>query len=154
MTDLELPDTMPKWMVDHIKQYVGSGGAEGHLWDSTAAGGPGMLPTLLLTTIGRRSGKARAMPLIYGESDGSYVVIASKGGSPRHPAWYLNLADRPEVGVQIATRRFDARARTSAGEERARLWRQMVEIYPPYVDYQEKTEREIPVVVLEPLGDG
>ncbi|MEM7025041.1 MAG: nitroreductase family deazaflavin-dependent oxidoreductase [Pseudomonadota bacterium] len=154
MSDIEIPEGMPQWMADHIRQYVGSGGAEGHMWDSTSVGGPGLLPTLLLTTRGRRSGKARVMPLIYGESNGSYVIVASKGGAPKHPAWYLNLVSEPDVDIQVATKRLTAKARTASGAERQRLWDQMVEIYPPYADYQNKTDREIPVVVLDPVGSG
>lgn len=154
MTDIEIPEGMPKWMADHVRQYADSGGAEGHMWDSTSVGGPGLLPTLLLTTAGRRSGKTRVMPLIYGESGGGYVIVASKGGAPKHPAWYLNLEALPEVGVQVATERFTAKARTASGEERRRLWEQMVDIYPPYADYQKKTDREIPVVVLDPVRNG
>lgn len=83
------------------------------------------------------------MPLIYGESGGSYVIVASKGDAPKHPAWYLNLAGEPEVCVQVGTERFTAKARTASGEERQR--------YPPYVNYQKKTDREIPVVVIDPV---
>jgi deazaflavin-dependent oxidoreductase (nitroreductase family) len=154
MTDIEIPEGMPKWMADHVRQYVGSGGVEGHMWDSSSVGGPGLLPTLLLTTTGRRSGKTRTMPLIYGESGGSYVIVASKGGAPKHPAWYLNLDALPEVGVQVGTERFTAKARTASGAERQRLWAQMAGIYPPYLDYQNKTDREIPVVVLDPVRNG
>ena len=121
------------------------------MWDSTPVGGPGPIPTLLLTTTGRRSGKPIVMPLIYGEADGNYVVVASKGGAPQHPGWYLNLAAQPQVEVQVIDKRFRAKARTSTGTERARLWEKMATIYPPYNDYQKKTEREIPVVVLEPV---
>lgn len=154
MTEIEIPETLPKWMADHMRQYIGSGGAEGHMWDSTSVGGPGLLPTLLLTTTGRRSGKTWTMPLIYGESGGSYVIVASKGGAPKHPAWYLNLDAEPDVSVQVATKRFTAKARTASGDERQRLWQQMAEIYPPYLDYQKKTDREIPVVVLDPVRNG
>jgi len=91
------------------------------------------------------------MPLIYGEADGNCVVVASKGGAPQHPGWYLNLAAQPQVEVQVLAKRFRAKARTAAGTERARLWEKMAAIYPPYNDYQKKTEREIPVVVLEPV---
>ena len=80
------------------------------------------------------------------------MVVASKGGAPAHPAWYLNLAADPEVQVQVKADRFAARARTSAGDERARLWQQMVGIYAPYEKYQQMTEREIPVVVLDPIA--
>ncbi len=124
------------------------------MWDSSSVGGPGLLPTLLLTTTGRRSGKTRTMPLIYGESGGGYVIVASKGGAPKHPAWYLNLDAEPEVGVQVGAERFTAKARTASAEQRQRLWQQMAAIYPPYLDYQNKTDREIPVVVLDPVRNG
>jgi proline iminopeptidase len=107
------------------------------------------VPTLLLTTAGRRSGQPITMPLIYGEVGGKYVVVASKGGAPTHPGWYLNLVAQPAVEVQVRADRFRATARTATGEERARLWQTMAAIYPPYNAYQAKTQREIPVVVLE-----
>jgi len=91
------------------------------------------------------------MPLIYGEADGNYVIVASKGGAPEHPGWYLNLTAKPEVEVQVLANRFRAKARTVTGEERARLWQKMAAIYPPYNAYQKKTDREIPVVVLEKI---
>ena len=143
---------LPKWIADHLQRYLDTDGADGHLWDSAPVGGPGPIPTLLLTTTGRRSGKPIVMPLIYGEAGGNYVVVASKGGAPKHPGWYLNLAAHPDVDVQILARRFRATARTASGAERAELWKQMAAIYPPYNDYQAKTDREIPVVVLEPAA--
>ena len=143
---------LPKWIADHLQRYLDTDGADGHLWDSAPVGGPGPIPTLLLTTTGRRSGKPIVMPLIYGEAGGNYVVVASKGGAPKHPGWYLNLAAHPDVEVQILARRFRATARTASGAERAELWKQMAAIYPPYNDYQAKTDREIPVVVLEPAA--
>lgn len=143
---------LPKWIADHLQRYLDTDGADGHLWDSAPVGGPGPIPTLLLTTTGRRLGKPIVMPLIYGEAGGNYVVVASKGGAPKHPGWYLNLAAHPDVEVQILARRFRATARTASGAERAELWKQMAAIYPPYNDYQAKTDREIPVVVLEPAA--
>ena len=143
---------LPKWIADHLQRYLDTDGADGHLWDSAPVGGLGPIPTLLLTTTGRRSGKPIVMPLIYGEAGGNYVVVASKGGAPKHPGWYLNLAAHPDVNVQILARRFRATARTASGAERAELWKQMAAIYPPYNDYQAKTDREIPVVVLEPAA--
>ena len=143
---------LPKWIADHLQRYLETDGADGHLWDSAPVGGPGPIPTLLLTTTGRRSGKPIVMPLIYGEAGGKYVVVASKGGAPTHPGWYLNLAAHRAVEVQILAKRFRATARTASGAERAELWQQMAAIYPPYDDYQAKTDREIPVVVLEPAA--
>jgi F420H(2)-dependent quinone reductase len=123
-----------------------------HMWDSSAGGGPGVLPTLLLTTTGRKTGEPRDLPLIYGESGGSYVVVASRGGTPTHPAWFLNLEADPECELQVGAKHVRARARIAAGAERERLWKQMVEIYPPYEDYQKNAAptRTIPVVVLDP----
>jgi len=149
MSEIKIPANLQKLIDDHLRRYVESDGKDGHMWDSTPVGGPGPIPTLLLTTTGRRSGKPIVMPLIYGEADGNYVVVASKGGAPQHPGWYLNLAAQPQVEVQVIDKRFRAKARTSTGTERARLWEKMATIYPPYNDYQKKTEREIPVVVLE-----
>lgn len=151
MTDAPLPDYLPGWIRDHVRRYLETDGADGHMWDSSLGGGSGLIGTLLLTTIGRKSGRRLTLPLIYGETENGYVIVASKGGAPAHPAWYLNLAARPEVEVQIKAERFQARARTASGDERAKLWEKMVGIYPPYTDYQSRTRREIPVVVLEPL---
>ena len=89
------------------------------------------------------------MPLIFGQSGPDYVVVASKGGAPAHPAWYLNLEANPDVEVQVKADKFKARARTATGTERAALWAKMVDIYPPYADYQKKTDRQIPLVVLQ-----
>lgn len=152
MHDADLPEGLPDWIREHVVRYRETGGAEGHMWDSSVAGGPGLVPTLLLTTTGRRSGRPRTLPLIYTEADGGYVVIASKGGAPCHPAWYRNLQANPDVDVQVKDRRFHARAREARGEARDCLWRRMVEIFPPYEDYRRRTDREIPVVVLEPVG--
>ncbi len=143
---------LAKSIQEHMRRYVESDGAEGHMWDSTPAGGPGPVPTLLLTTTGRKTGGERVLPLIYGEAGGGYVVVASKGGMPTHPAWYLNLCAQADVKVQVAAKKLRAVARTAEGAERASLWQQMAKIYPPYDDYQARTEREIPVVVLDPVG--
>lgn len=143
---------LPDWMREHVRRYLESDGADGHLWDSSERGGPGPIPTLLLTTTGRKSGKPQLLPLIYGKTSKGYAVVASKGGAPAHPAWYLNLVDHPEVDVQVGPKKLKARARTARGAERAALWKEMAAIFPPYDDYQRRTEREIPVVVLEPLG--
>ena len=127
---------------EHVRRYLETDGEVGYRWRNGA-------PILLLTTTGRRSGEERLKPLIFGEEDGRYVVVASKGGAKHHPDWYLNLRADPDVHVQVKADRFPARARTADGEERERLWRRMAEIWPSYDDYQQKTDREIPVVVLE-----
>jgi deazaflavin-dependent oxidoreductase (nitroreductase family) len=106
---------------------------------------------LVLTTIGRRSGKPRSSALLYGRDGQNLVVIASKGGSPRHPSWYVNLRRHPEATVQIGKDVFKVRARDATPEERPRMWETMTRLYPAYDDYQKKTSRQIPVVVLEPV---
>ena len=125
----------------HVRRYRETGGEEGHIWRG--------VPTLLLTTTGRRSGESRTTPLIYGRDGDRYVVVASKGGAPEHPGWYRNLSKTPEVELQVKDEVFPARARTAGPEERERLWKLMAEIWPSYDDYAQKTDREIPVVVLE-----
>jgi deazaflavin-dependent oxidoreductase (nitroreductase family) len=140
---------LPSWIKDHLARYIATDGADGYLWDASLGGGKGMIATLLLTTIGRKSGKALTLPLIFGQSGAEYVVVASKGGAPAHPAWYLNLQANPEVKVQIKGDKFTARTRTANPQERAALWPKMVAIYGPYADYQTKTDREIPVVILK-----
>jgi deazaflavin-dependent oxidoreductase (nitroreductase family) len=130
------------WVAEHEKRYVESDGADGHEWNGVS--------TLLLTTHGRRSGRLRRTPLIYGRDGDAYVVMASWGGAPRHPSWYLNLADDPEVTIQVADRVIPARARTAEGAERERLWELMAGIWPAYRDYQGRTSRVIPVVAIEP----
>ena len=139
------------WIAEHIELYR-TDPEKAHMWDSTPLGGPGLLPTLLLTTKGRKSGEPRALPLIYETVDDSYVVIASKGGMPEHPLWFRNLEARPECELQVAAKSLTARARVAEGEERERLWDQLAELYPPYLDYQKATERTIPVVVLDPAA--
>ena len=149
MTDPRISAELPDWIRDHLQRYLSTNGEDGHLWDATLGGGTGLVPTLVLTTTGRKSGKPLTLPLIYGRAGDSYVVIASKGGAPQHPTWYLNLEANPEVEVQVKAERFRARARTATGAERAALWQQLVEIYHPYEKYQAATSREIPVVVLD-----
>jgi deazaflavin-dependent oxidoreductase (nitroreductase family) len=127
---------------EHVERYRQTDGEEGHEWR------PGVY-TLILTTKGRRSGQPRPTPLIYGTHDGDYLVVASKGGSAEPPAWYRNLSDEPEVEVQVEGDRFRARARTAGAEEKPALWRRMAEIWPAYDEYRQRTDRDIPVVVLE-----
>lgn len=139
------------WIQEHLTRYLATDGADGYLWDASVGGGKGMVPTLLLTTVGRKSGRVLTMPLIFGRSGSDYVLVASKGGAPTHPAWYLNLQAQPEVELQVKADKFRARAHTAVGEERATLWAKMVGIYGPYAQYQTKTDRQIPVVVLTRL---
>jgi deazaflavin-dependent oxidoreductase (nitroreductase family) len=105
--------------------------------------------TLLLTVRGRKSGKLRRTALIYGQDGDRYIVVASKGGAPEHPEWYLNLVANPEVQLQVGADKFTAKARTATAEEKPALWRLMTSVWPDYDSYQKKTEREIPVVILE-----
>jgi deazaflavin-dependent oxidoreductase (nitroreductase family) len=126
---------------EHVRRYLQTDGAEGHDWQGTTV--------LILTTTGRRSGEPRSTPLIYGKHGGDHVVVASKGGAEEHPAWYLNLSESPEVTVQVRGDRFKAHARTATDEEKPELWRMMTGRWPPYEEYQRKTRRDIPVVVLE-----
>ena len=148
LSDLKV-GKVPHWVVEHVQLYRASGGREGHLFDARFAGGGEAVPTLLLTTTGRRSGARHTMPLIYGTVDKVYVIIGSKGGAPTQPAWYHNLVAEPRVELQVGTEVFAARARTAQGSERQRLWQHMAVVYPPFLEYQRKTTREIPVVVLE-----
>ncbi len=137
------------WVLDHLRRYLESDGEDGHIWHGLK--GDQHLQTLILTTTGRRSGAPRPTPLIYGRAGDDHVIVASRGGAERHPWWYENLVANPEVELRVAAKSFPARARTAAGEERARLWPMMAEIFPSYIDYQDraKAHREIPVVVLE-----
>ena len=153
MTEAKLAPNMPKWMVDHANRYLSSGGTEGHLYSVDAPNVPKDVPSLLLTTVGRKSGEKYLFPLFYGRAGNGYFVVASKGGAPEHPGWYRNLKANPEVEVQVGTTKMRARARTVSGAERAKLWEEAVKIWPPYADYQRKAaEREIPVVVLDPVS--
>ena len=127
---------------EHVRRYRETGGEVGHDWREGST-------ILLLTTTGRKSGEPRTTPLIYAEDGDRYVIVASKGGAPDHPGWYENLAKTPEVELQVSDDVFPARARTAEGEERERLWRKANEVWPHYDEYAEKTDREIPVVVLE-----
>ena len=131
---------MPLFGQEHVARYRETAGEEGHDWQGTK--------TLLLTTTGRRSGEPRELPLIYGRDGDDYLVVASKGGAPEHPAWYLNLEANPDVEVQVGADRFKARARTATADERPRMWRTMTAEWPAYDEYQTKTDREIPIVVL------
>jgi len=127
---------------EHVRRYVETDGEVGYTWREGS-------PILILTFTGRKSGKEYSTPLIFGNDGDNYVIVGSQGGRPEHPDWYLNLVETPEVGVQIKADKFRAVARTTEGEERDRLWAAMNEIWPHYEEYQEKTDRVIPVVVLE-----
>ena len=127
---------------EHVRLYEETDGEEGYIWREGTT-------ILLLTTAGRTTGEPTTTPLIYALDGDSPVVVASQGGAPRHPGWYRNLVKDPEVGVQIKSERFRARARVAEGEERDRLWQRMNGVWPHYDEYQARTDRTIPVVVLD-----
>ncbi|MEU6426733.1 nitroreductase family deazaflavin-dependent oxidoreductase [Microbispora sp. NPDC046973] len=126
---------------EHVKRYIETDGEEGHDWQGTTVA--------ILTTKGRKSGQPRSTPLIYQPYGDAYLVVASKGGADEHPLWYLNLQAEPEVEFQIKGDRFTARARTATEEERPDMWRTMAATWPAYDEYATKTDREIPIVVIE-----
>ncbi|WP_049562353.1 nitroreductase family deazaflavin-dependent oxidoreductase [Nonomuraea sp. SBT364] len=134
-------DSPTGWVAKHVKGYAESGGARGHLFHGA--------PTLLITTIGRRSGLPRRTALIYGRDGDRYLVVASNGGAADHPLWFHNLLAQPQVKVQVEAEVFDAEARPAAEDERPRLWETMTGIWPHYLGYQRKTSRRIPVVIIE-----
>lgn len=128
---------------EHVDRYRATDGDEGYHWMRGTT-------ILILTTKGSRTGEQRDSPLIYRDDDGRAVIVASKGGAPDHPAWFKNMQAAPdEVEVQIKGDRFPVRHHAAEGEERERLWKLMVEVWPDYEEYQKKTDRQIPVVVLE-----
>src|SRR3954467_2565406 len=127
---------------EHVRAYRETGGKLGHDWKKGSK-------VLLLTTTGRTTGEPRTTPLIYEEDGDRYVIVASKGGAPEDPGWYRNLTKDPDVELQVWDEVFPARAHTVEGEERARLWQLVTQQWPDYDAYAEKTDREIPVVVLE-----
>jgi len=137
----EVKDSASPWVAKHTREYVESDGKKGHKWRG--------VNTLVLTTTGRRSGDKRRNALIYGRDGDDYVVVASKGGHKNHPLWFLNLVADPNVHVQVEAEKFDAVARVASPEEKRRLWPVMAKIWPDYDKYQMRTDRDIPVVVLE-----
>jgi deazaflavin-dependent oxidoreductase (nitroreductase family) len=136
-------DPAEGWVADHVHKYAQSNGTEGHFWGDN-------VPTLLLTTRGKRSGVARRTALIYARDGDDYVVTASYGGSPTHPDWYLNIEADPHVVLQVGEERFRARARRDTPADRAHLWGLATAVWPDYDAYAKKTTREIPVVVFTP----
>ena len=127
---------------EHVERCEATDGKEGHDWQNGA-------PVLILTTTGRSSGEERKTPLIYQEHNGDYLIVASKGGHDQPPAWYLNLQADPGAKAQVWGDRFEVRARDADAEEKADMWSKMTTVWPDYDKYQESTERDIPVVVLE-----
>lgn len=142
----EIHDSPTDWVNKHIHDYVESDGRKGHKHQGKDA--------LLLITTGRKSGELRRTALFYGTDGDHYIVVASRGGHSKNPAWYLNLDANPDVEVQVGADKFKARAHTATGDERTRLWALMADIFPTYNSFQKKTKREIPVVVLTPESSG
>ena len=138
--DAEVRLSPADWVARQAREYEESGGTRG----TTIHG----VPCLLLDYVGRRSGAWHRTVLIYGRDGDDYLIVASCAGSPRHPLWYLNVRDNPEVRLRVGTERFPARARTLPPEEKARVWPGLVELFPQYADYQQKTARDIPVIRL------
>ncbi len=136
-------DNTTDWVAKQLKEYDESDGTN---WPTLRG-----RPLMLLTTKGAKSGVWRRTVLLYEEHDGRVILVASKGGHAQHPGWYVNLRENPEVHVQVHERKFAAIARTATPEEKPELWALMAEGWPSYLDYQEKTDRDIPVVILDPL---
>ncbi|MEU6242034.1 MULTISPECIES: nitroreductase family deazaflavin-dependent oxidoreductase [unclassified Streptomyces] len=134
-----------QWVREQVELYEGSGGTKGTTLRDTG------LPVIVLTTRGARSGKIRKTPLMRVEHDGKYAAVASVGGAPKHPVWYFNVTSDPAVELQDGPVKQDMRAREVTGAEKAEWWERAVAAFPPYAEYQEKTDREIPVFVLEPV---
>ena len=132
------------WVREQVELYESSGGTKGTTLMDTG------MPVILLTTLGVKSGKIRKTPLMRVEHDGTYAVVASQGGAPKHPVWYFNIKSQPHVELQDGPVKQDMIAREVTGAEKAEWWERAVAAYPPYAEYQEKTSREIPVFVLEP----
>ncbi len=151
MTEIE--QSRLDWVATHLRTYLESGGAKGHIVDLTEIGGLRFTTTLLLKTVGRKSGKPRCTPLIYGDTGGEVVIVASKGGADVHPLWYLNAQQSRHVEFQIATQAFRATWREPKGSERAVVWAFMEHLYPPYKEYQTATRREIPILMLKAVEE-
>lgn len=134
------------WVREQVELYENSGGTEGTTLMDTG------LPVIVLTTLGVKSGKIRKTPLMRVEHDGKYAVVASQGGAPKNPVWYYNVKSQPLVELQDGPVRQDMTAREITGAEKDEWWDRAVAAYPPYAEYQKKTDREIPVFVLEPHG--
>jgi deazaflavin-dependent oxidoreductase (nitroreductase family) len=136
-----------QWVRDQVEAYEASGGTEANTLRETG------LPIIIVTTLGVKSGKIRKIPLMRVEHDGSYAVVASMGGAPKNPVWYYNLVANPLVELQDGPVKQDMTARELAGDEKAAWWERAVAAYPDYANYQTRTDREIPVFVLEPISD-
>ena len=155
MPDAKLAPNLPDWMVEHANRYISSGGADGHMYKMTQPGRSQLtVPSLLLTTTGRKSGQLRTCPVVYLEDDGRFVIINTNAGNAPTPAWSFNLKANPEAEVEIGSRKQPVRASVAEGEERADLWRKHNLQYSGFDEYAEKLDREIAVFVLDPAPVG
>ncbi|MFC5833606.1 nitroreductase family deazaflavin-dependent oxidoreductase [Nonomuraea insulae] len=143
----EYEPSAAQWVREQVELYENSGGTKGTTLRDTG------WPVIVMTNLGAKSGKIRKTPLMRVEHEGRYAVVASQGGAPQHPVWYFNLKSEPRVELQDGPVKQDMRAREVTGAEKAEWWQRAVAAYPPYADYQKKTDREIPVFVLEPVED-
>ena len=137
------PDTMLLGD-EHVRRYQETDGEVGYIWNG--------VPTLLLTTTGRKSGLQRTTPLIFGQDGDDFLVVASVGGGPKHPAWYLNLQSDPGAEIQVKGEHFRVNARAAEDAEKPRLWKRVTDVWPNYDVYQTRTERVIPLVILSPIA--
>lgn len=149
MTSSKVVDSPVGWVQQHIREYIESNGEQGHIWRGVT--------TLLLTTTGRKTGELRRTALIYGRDGDDYVIVASKGGDPKNPLWYENLAVNSKVTIQVGPDIFDCQASTydesgSEGEHRKLVWDSLVSIWPGFAEYQIKTPRRIPLVRLKKIS--
>jgi deazaflavin-dependent oxidoreductase (nitroreductase family) len=152
----EYEPSATQWVRDQVELYESSGGTEGTTLSSLVGPEDAKrrdLPVVVLTTLGAKSGKIRKSPLMRVEHDGSYAVVASLGGAPKHPVWYYNVVADPRVELQDGPVRQDMLAREVTGDEKAVWWARSVEAFPDYAEYQKRTDREIPVFVLEPTAE-
>jgi len=135
-----------KWVRDQVEEFEGSNGAEGNTLRETG------LPVVVITNVGAKTGKVRKTPLMKVEHDGKYAAVASYGGAPKHPVWYYNFVANPKVELQDGAKRIEMVARELSGDERDEWWERAVAAFPPYAEYQARTDRQIPVFLLEPAS--
>ena len=145
----EIRDARKDWVVEHREMYLRSGGAKGHIMDITAVGGRSFATHCLVKYVGRKSGKVFITPLCYADIGGEVVICASKGGADHHPAWYLNIIERPEIEFQVATQAFRGTWREPEGAERKKVWDFFIDCHPFYETYQQTTERVLPLVMMK-----
>lgn len=147
----DIPKDINQLIGQHIKLYL-TDPASAHMWDARPVGLPGTVTTLLLTTIGRKSGEPRHVPLLYVDDGDGYLIMGSKGGNIDHPVWYLNLQANPDCEIRVGAPPVKARARLLSGDERAAAWARITARHDTYAKYQARTDREIPVIRLEPVA--